>query len=136
MDTSTRASNKKHQHFIGILRDTLQILKPLRKDSNQTNEVKEKAATTGADKDIADLGNLFEYLDVDEPTEWTSNALPRKSAKAPCVYELEPSDEEISFAIFCLLKDLTDIRYYVRQTVSRTPFLASSLLIQLGMCRR
>lgn len=35
-------------------------------------------------------------------------------------YDFESTDEDISFAIFCLLKDLTDIRHYVRQTVSTT----------------
>jgi hypothetical protein len=41
-----------------------------------------------------------------------------KSPKTLDTYELESTDEDISFAIFCLLKDLTDIRHYVRQTVS------------------
>jgi hypothetical protein len=75
----------------------------------------------GADQFVADLGNLFKHLEVEEPTEWASDALPPKSAEAPCTYELEPTDEDISFAIFYLLKDLTDIRHYVRQTVSRNP---------------
>lgn len=32
-DASTQASNQKHQHFIGVLCETLGILKPLNKDS-------------------------------------------------------------------------------------------------------
>jgi len=66
------------------------------------------------------LRNLFDYLEVDDPTEWTSSNLTsnKMASKVVCTYELEPADEDISFAIFCLLKDLTDIRHYVRQTVS------------------
>lgn len=114
-DSSTQASNQTHRHFIDILRETLQILRPL---SRQTTNIK-------VEKDIDDtatnIGNRFQYLEVDDPTEWTSNALPSsKSAKIVTTntYDLEPTDEDISFAIFCLLKDLTDIRHYVRQTVS------------------
>jgi hypothetical protein len=40
-DVSAQASNQKHQHFIGILRETLRILKPLSKEpvSNWANLV-------------------------------------------------------------------------------------------------
>jgi hypothetical protein len=102
-------------------------LKPLSKDSKETNGTNEHAAETGADSDVVDVGNLFEYLDIEEPTEWTSSALSPKAVKAISTYELELTDEDISFAIFCLLKDLTDIRHYVRQTVSEslTPFSPS-----------
>ncbi|PMD30202.1 hypothetical protein L207DRAFT_592660 [Hyaloscypha variabilis F] len=116
-DQSTQASNEKHQHFIRVLRETLRILKPLSKGSdpmNGTNRVRENDSMEG----VAGLRNLFQYLEVEDPIEWTSSTLPsdKKSSKALCRYELEPTDEDISFAIFCLLKDLTDIRHYVRQT--------------------
>lgn len=97
--------------------------------------MKSKAANTGTDnnaggeefpansenpKDTENLANLFEYLDVEDPAEWTSGALPSKSTKSSkksnLTYELEDSDEDKSFAIFCLFKDLTDIRHFVRQT--------------------
>lgn len=64
------------------------------------------------------LGNLFEHLDVEDPVEWTTKNLPNKSSKIVDTYELEASDEDISFAMFCFLKDLTDIRFFVRETVS------------------
>lgn len=120
---STQISNKSHQYFIEILNETLQILKPFCKERQQTTESKAKAAETG-EKDIAALSNLFEHLDVDEPAEWTSTSLPSKKAKSACTYELEveQSDVEISFAIFCVFKDFTDIRHYIRQTVSKPSF--------------
>ncbi|KAF4635177.1 hypothetical protein G7Y89_g2936 [Cudoniella acicularis] len=111
-DPSTQASNQKHQYFIEVLRETLRILEPLSRTSDQTKGTKAKADSTGVDKGVASLRNRFNYLEVDEPTEWTSSALPSKSNKVADTYKLEPTDDDISFAIFCLLKDLTDIRHY------------------------
>lgn len=88
--------------------------------------------STEEDVDVAGLGTLFEHLEVDEPPEWTSNNLPPKSIKTFDAYELEPTDEDLSFAIFCLFKDLTDIRHYVRQTVSETQHLSSSSAFSSG----
>jgi hypothetical protein len=88
--------------------------------------MKEGMGGTKEGVDVAGLGNLFEHLEVDEPPEWTSNNLPPKSTKNFDTYELEPTNEDLSFAIFCLFKDLTDIRHYVRQTVSETQHLTSS----------
>ncbi|KAE9375177.1 hypothetical protein N431DRAFT_463284 [Stipitochalara longipes BDJ] len=110
IDPSMQESNRKHQHFIEILRETLDILKPL---SNISGEKKDKGNN---DSDKTGLGNLFGNLEIEEPTEWTSSSLPPKPAKAPQIYELENTEEEILYAIFCLLKDMTDLRYYVRQT--------------------
>jgi Family of unknown function (DUF6604) len=114
-DDSTQASNQKHQHFIGILRETLDTLNSSGKV--QSKGKKETATADVATNPVNGLGNLFEHLEVDEPTEWTSSDLP-KSTKILDTYELEPTDEDISFAIFCLFKDLTDIRHFVRETVS------------------
>jgi hypothetical protein len=121
VDTSAQSSNQKHQYFIEVLRETLQILKPLSRAADPTKGTKGKAADAEVDKDIAELRNRFHYLEVDEPTEWTSCALPSKSNKVAGTFALEPRDEDIPFAIFCLLKDLTDIRHYVRHTVNKSP---------------
>ncbi|TVY36175.1 hypothetical protein LOCC1_G005951 [Lachnellula occidentalis] len=116
-DTSTQASNQKHQYFVEVLRETLQILKPLSRVPGPAQATKQKARNAEVNNDIVELQNRFDYLEVDEPTEWTSSALPPKTNnKIAGTFELEPSDEDVSFAIFCLFKDLTDIRHYVRQT--------------------
>ncbi|CZR61917.1 uncharacterized protein PAC_11814 [Phialocephala subalpina] len=116
VDTTTQASNKAHLHFIDVLRETLQILRPLA--PIKTTPVDTTKSEAEKDNDVAaDLRNQFEYLEVDEPTEWTSRNLPKAKALASAdTCELEATDEDISFAIFCLLKDMTDIRHYVRQT--------------------
>jgi hypothetical protein len=88
--------------------------------------MKEGMSGTKEDVDVAGLGALFEHLEVDESPEWTSNDLRPKSTKTFDTYELEPTDEDLSFTIFCLFKDLTDTRHYVRQTVSETQHLISS----------
>ncbi|TVY17417.1 hypothetical protein LARI1_G004222 [Lachnellula arida] len=115
-DTSTTTSNRKHQYFVEVLRETLQILKPLSRVPDQTKAAKQKASNAKVNNDIIDLQNRLDYLEVDEPTEWTASALPSKTNKTAGTFELEPRDEDVSFAIFCLFKDLTDIRHYVRQT--------------------
>ncbi|TVY84824.1 hypothetical protein LSUE1_G002099 [Lachnellula suecica] len=116
VNSATLASNQSHQHFTAILRETLQILKPLSRASDPTRKAKGKSADAEADKETIDLRNRFEFLEVEEPTKWTSGAVPVKSNKMVNTYDLEPKDEDVSFAIFCLLKDLTDIRHYIRQT--------------------
>lgn len=115
-----QASKEKHQYFVEVLHKTLEILEPLSQNSDQKNGTKENSADAEVDKDFATLRNRFEYLEVEEPTESASSPLPSKSKKVAgkVELELEPTDEDISFAIFCFLKDLTEIRHYIGQTVS------------------
>jgi hypothetical protein len=83
--------------------------------------VKKHTTRIASEKKIDNIGNLFEYLEVEEPAEciYGDASTPdtsKSKAMSDTIYELEPSDEDKSFAIFCLFKDLTDIRYLVRQT--------------------
>jgi hypothetical protein len=117
IDESTQSSNEGHQHFIKILQKVHRIL------TSQTAAAAEKEKEAAETKDqlhsstpVEDLSNIFECLELEDPAEWTSSSLPSNSNKTNTTYELEPSDEDLSFAIFCLFKDLTDIRHYVRQT--------------------
>lgn len=100
--------------------------------SSQTNGFEATAKVTQGVEDTAGLCNLFEYLDVEEPAEWTAGVMPPKTKKVTDTYELKSTDEDISFAIFCLLKDLTDIRHYVQQTVSMTGYLHVFFLCYLS----
>ena len=83
--------------------------------------VKKPTTKLPSDKKVDNIGNLFEYLGVEEPSECAygdasvSDSSKSKDISDP-IYELAPSDEDKSFAIFCLFKDLTDIRHLVRQT--------------------
>jgi hypothetical protein len=116
IDESTQSSNEKHQHFIQILQKVHQILTlkaPASKKPKETPETKDQSDSANQ---MGGLVNLFEYLELEDPVEWTSDASRSNSSKTNSTYELEPSDEDLSFAIFCFLKDLTDIRHYVRQT--------------------
>ncbi|CAG8953349.1 hypothetical protein HYFRA_00003560 [Hymenoscyphus fraxineus] len=67
-------------------------------------------------KHIGDLCNRFAFLEIEEPTSWTSTAVSNKTNKPIYGYEIKKTEEDTSFAIYCLFKDLTDIRQYVRQT--------------------
>jgi hypothetical protein len=119
IDESTQSSNEKHRHFIQILQKVQQILTQQTAASGKQKQVSEKLDRPDSLKQVEDLGNLFEYLEVEDPAEWASGSLPSNSSKIKTTvstYELEPSDEDLSFAIFFFLKDLTEIRHYVRQT--------------------
>jgi hypothetical protein len=83
--------------------------------------VKKPTTRIASDKKIENFSNLFKYLEVEEPAECTygdasTPDTPKSKDMSDTIYELESSDEDKSFAIFCLLKDLTDIRHLVRQT--------------------
>jgi hypothetical protein len=117
-DESTKTSNEKHQHFVEVLQKVLQILAPQVDCTSSKEKNGQKQVQSDSSEAIAELANIFEYLEVEDPAEWTSDALLMKTSSSSIInstYQLEPSDEELSFAIFCFLKDLTDIRHYVRQ---------------------
>jgi hypothetical protein len=116
IDESTKSSNEKHQHFIQILKKVHQILAPNASVDKKPRETPETKDQSDSASQMGDLVNLFEYLELEDPVEWTSDAPRSHTSKTNSTYELEPSDQDLSFAIFCFLKDLTDIRHYVRQT--------------------
>lgn len=115
---SFNSANESHQHFIEILEDVRNILSSSNKSCNNTKF--NGKSQTKPSNDIQELGNRFGYLDIEEPAEVTTtgplSSKPSKHPKTDIIYELEPSDDEISFAIFCFFKDITDIRHYVRST--------------------
>ncbi|KXT04984.1 hypothetical protein AC578_10294 [Pseudocercospora eumusae] len=69
--------------------------------------------------DLNDLANLYQHLELEEPAPDLATA-PRvatktqtPSMKTPQEHELD-SDEEKWFPIYCLFKDLMDIRLHVQ----------------------
>jgi hypothetical protein len=113
-DEDIQSSNTTHEHFIEILETVRDILVPKK-------HVKKPTTRIASEKKIDNISNLFEYLEVEEPAEciYGDASTPHTSKSKDMsdnIYELEPSDEDKSFAIFCLFKNLTDIRYLVRQT--------------------
>ena len=72
--------------------------------------------------DAETLGNIFEQLDVEEPSSEplgnaSNNAKNRPSWK-PMDFTLEDDQEQGSFALWCFLEDFYDVRSMIRQTWS------------------
>jgi hypothetical protein len=104
-----RENNEGHQHFIAVLEHVMNILKvkepSLRKAVSQT--------TTPAIDQITNVYECLHFEDTVEPDDLSENVpLPTPSG----IYKLESMRGETSFAIFCLLRDMTSLRILVRRT--------------------
>lgn len=111
---SAREDDRKHRHFILILEQTVQILRPL---------FPSKPKATGAEDVIEDqetrfdeMVNQFDVLEVEEPGEGSYPVPDTTSKKCSpkTKFENEGTDEEKAFAIFCFFKDFTTIRDHVK----------------------
>jgi hypothetical protein len=111
-DTMKR-NNDGHQYFIKVLQDTLDIL---------NRKAQQTGATTSQDSDpyLTKVANMFASLEVEETSEVEMEDIPEVSPKSKVEkrveYKLETSEADVSFAVYCFLKDLTNIRLFVRRT--------------------
>lgn len=107
---TTKSHNEGHQHIVQVLEEVYQVLLPL----------EEKVQTVRKEpSDASQSANLFSLLEVEEcPDLDTEEAgIPRLPTKARLAkYEPEVSPEDVSFAIYCFMKDMTDIRIFIRRT--------------------
>jgi len=66
------------------------------------------------------LGNFFEHLEVEDPVAWTYD--PAKMPQSPklklnpVIFDLEAAEEEASFAICCLLREMHSVSTFVQST--------------------
>ncbi|KAF2797425.1 hypothetical protein K505DRAFT_398635 [Melanomma pulvis-pyrius CBS 109.77] len=114
-DDTIKAHNETHQFFISVLQEVLQVLKPMKLKEKESVRVENESTDTNGHR----LANMFEYLELEEPTEseWLPDIPGHIERKVtPISYKIETSDDEISFAIYCFLKGATDIRVFVRRT--------------------
>jgi len=105
-----------HQYFVGVLEEVYQILK-----SKCVKKTEKSKGQVGYDydKEPEPLANLPENLEMGEcrtAEASTTTPVPAPTKKVEPVYSLEPSAEDIPFAIFCFLKDYTDVRLLVHKT--------------------
>ncbi|CAO2648058.1 Nn.00g089800.m01.CDS01 [Neocucurbitaria sp. VM-36] len=109
-DNIVKEKNAGHQYYIKILEgvlDTLKIKLP------QVNRTPLEADVSGPNH----VANMFKHLELEECDE--SDDMPEITTpfvNKTVAYKLETSDENISFAIYCFLKDATHIRLFVRRT--------------------
>jgi hypothetical protein len=109
----TKSHNEGHQHIIEVLEDVYELLSPMEE------EVKLQAEKTKTPDAKTQLTNLFSLLEIEEYPDLNSEEIwaPTTSKKALQVsYEPEISPEDVSFAIYCFMKDMTDIRIFIRRT--------------------
>jgi hypothetical protein len=107
----TKSHNEGHQHIIETLEKVYDILSPLEEKVQA-----EKTKTSDAD---ARLVNVFGLLEIEEcpdlgPEETWAPSTSKKAAQV--TYEPEASPEDVSFALYCFMKDMTDIRIFIRRT--------------------
>ena len=128
-------SNKTHSYFISILEKVLRTLEPCCAWETGTRPANTAKASENisfkAERSHGEvaLGNIFEYLEMEgynindpdqldgEGVRFETTTTPASSAQShvKVVYETEPSDADIHFAIFCLLEDLKGIRDFLRR---------------------
>ncbi|KAF2241563.1 hypothetical protein BU26DRAFT_525064 [Trematosphaeria pertusa] len=119
-DQKMQQDNEAHQYFISVLEGLRQTLQPMRvKQQQQKNRTTHSTETDG--KAEESFSNMFEHLELEEADDNNPSCFPAPTAtdigKRPSkIYRMEPSDEDISFAIYCFLKDCTDVRQFVDRT--------------------
>jgi hypothetical protein len=104
-----KENNEGHQHLIAVLEHVMSILKV--KESSFRKAVPQM--TTPA---VDHITNVYECLRLEETVESDdlSENVPWPTPSG--IYKLESMRSETSFAIFCLLRDMTSLRIHVRRT--------------------
>jgi hypothetical protein len=119
-------STDKHSHFIGILEDVLKILEPHSRSAPSQDDIHqsmEKLSLNAKSKLPAEHDhNPYDvwFIDEDASVAEISPALePRPEAKrtkrvpSTVRYEMEATDEEFFFGVFCFFDDLNRLRDFL-----------------------
>jgi hypothetical protein len=131
-------STDKHSHFIDVLEDVLEILEPYSRraaSQDHVGHLMEKLNLNVASKLPAEPqqpaeqhGNPYDILFIEEdsvvveadPGASSSTETRSKVHRAPTgpppskvTYEMEPTEEEIHFGIFCFFDDLNRLRTFL-----------------------
>jgi hypothetical protein len=120
-----RKSTATHSHFIDVLEDVLRILDPNSSRSADTRAIgdaMEKLSVELTASDTKQPNNPFDVLFIEddlidepvlasEPSTQLSQASP---SRLKVRFEVEATDDEIYFAIYCFFNDLNRLRDFVR----------------------
>ncbi|KAK5119617.1 hypothetical protein LTR85_007446 [Meristemomyces frigidus] len=116
-------SGKRHGHFVDVLRSVLGALKQTLWAS-RPKPVRGRRGAAENNPQLADeaLGYAFASLHVDEPasTDEAGTEAPARKPKPTTANnkklrcELEKTDEDAVFALWCILKECHDVRLFVR----------------------
>ncbi|KAK5700696.1 hypothetical protein LTR97_005213 [Elasticomyces elasticus] len=126
-ELTNKLSNRSHRHFIDILKHVHRLLvlaAPAKANAQRAKTRREKKAQ---DQAISTSGNLFAYLELEEPTVMdaelativpaTSNAVVKTKVKPKP--RLDNTDEDLSFALWCFFQDANEVRQYVASAWKR-----------------
>ncbi|KAI4612896.1 hypothetical protein J4E80_006951 [Alternaria sp. BMP 0032] len=110
---TVKENNASHDHFIKTLESVLSILKAKKPAVKQQQTKTVIAGHLHMDNtyDVLEEIELSGSDDIPEIAE-----IQAKPTKAKVTYKLKESDTDITFAIYCFLKDVTDLRIAVRRT--------------------
>lgn len=134
-DDAVQESNRMHSHFIGVLEKTLLALRPRCPPDTAKNPLMNAAenhALSSGAPIPSELNNIFEALELEEPSEAMQEqfSLPRdspppvKAAKGSneqyeVEFEAEDLEQEMFFAAYCLFADLNHIRAFIQDLWSK-----------------
>lgn len=130
-------TNRSHAHFIAVLVEIHETLEPLCAKQKATLHSSE-----GRSDAQSHLANLFEHLVLGESLEdSTETSIPKtapETDKKAQTYLMETSEEDKAFAIYCFLRNCTDIRLAVFQTwreyrLRRIPLTLAASFMNIGI---
>ncbi|KAK4892659.1 hypothetical protein LTR27_008935 [Elasticomyces elasticus] len=120
-------SNRSHRHFIDILKHVHRLLVLAAPAKASTAKAKTRREKKAQDQANSISGNLFAYLELEEPTVMdaelaatvpaTSNAVVKTKVKSKT--RLDNTDEDLSFALWCFFQDANEVRQYVASVWKR-----------------
>ena len=123
---STTHSDEKHGYFLGVLERVMEILKPRMPsslaDDTLTWPESDVGSQTQDQEDAGGLGNMFNGMDIEEPSPAFLDAPDikreaKKDSRDEPTFEAESaaSEEEECMALHCLFQDIKQIRWWVKQ---------------------
>ncbi|CAD6566983.1 MAG: hypothetical protein ASARMPREDX12_009205 [Alectoria sarmentosa] len=105
-------NNKRHPYFVQILEEALALLTPYVMASLKENAVPvQPVSSIIAETPCKTLNNLFNNLEMDDSQDHDL-----LGAATIDVQDLESSEAEIQFAIFCILQDVHSVQDFVVET--------------------
>ncbi|OAL49650.1 hypothetical protein IQ07DRAFT_62763 [Pyrenochaeta sp. DS3sAY3a] len=117
-DDRAKDDDKGHQHFIKVLEAVLVILLPRMPARKRVNP-STNPSTTSTENHLQNMYARLALEDDDDATEeneaWDVPDRTAASRKEAVEFKPETTDEDMSYATYCLLKDATDLRMFVQK---------------------
>ncbi|GIZ43761.1 hypothetical protein CKM354_000697600 [Cercospora kikuchii] len=115
--SALRKANSTHKYFLRVLEKIWDILNREHK-SRRPKRKKQRPKLASLENDLT---NLFQHLHIDEPADIPDDELiPERNTEfvppvaTPDGFRLDNEREDNLFAVWCLLKDMSDIRLHLK----------------------